>query len=106
MRDLKNITALVKELLEQDERCRNNDGFLYLKVLFECAKEKEINLHSISIPEFLLWYHGKELPIFESVRRARQKIQAAIPELAASEKVEEARLEKESEYRAYAKEAI
>ena len=106
MNELKTITALVKELLEQDERCRNNDGFLYLKVLFVCAKDKEINLHSISIPEFLLWHHGKDLPIFESVRRTRQKIQAAYPHLAASENVQEARLEKEAEYREFAREVI
>lgn len=106
MKDLKTITALVKALLAQDERCRNNDGFLYLKVLFVCAKEKGINLHSISIPEFFLWHHGKDLPIFESVRRTRQKIQAAYPELAACEKVQEGRMENEAEYRAFAKEVI
>lgn len=106
MHDLNTIKDLVKALLEQDERCRNNDGFLYLKVLFVYAKQKGINLHSISIPEFFLRYHGKDLPIFESVRRSRQKAQAAYPELAACEKVQEYRLENEAEYRAFAKEVI
>ena len=102
MNDLKNTTALVKNLLEQDERCRNSDSFLYLRVLSTVADQKGINLNSVSIPTFLLQHHGTNFPIFESVRRARQKIQAARPDLAACEAVEGFRAENEAQFRAYA----
>lgn len=103
MNDLNSIKAVVRSLLEQDERCRNNDGFLYLNVLRVMAKEKNITLEFMSIPDFLANYHGKQLPPFESVRRARQKAQAANPDLAACEAVQEYRAENEAVYRAFAR---
>lgn len=103
MTDLKTIKELVQTLLEQDERCRNNDGFLYLRVLFTYATKSGINLDAMSIPDFLVNHHGTDFPIFESVRRARQKLQAANPDLAACEAVQEYRAENEKEYRAFAR---
>ena len=101
MLDLKNTTALVKSILEQEKQCRNSDSFLYLKVLSLTAKQKGIDLEKMTVPFFLLNLHGAGLPPFESVRRARQKVQAAHPELAACERVEGFRMENEAEYRAY-----
>lgn len=103
MLDLKNTTALVKSILEQDKQCRNSDSFLYLKVLSTAAKQKGIDLEKMTVPYFLLNLHGAGLPPFESVRRARQKIQAAHPELAACERVEGFRAENEAEFRAFAR---
>lgn len=102
MNDLNTIQGLVESLLEQDERCRNSDAFLYLRVLFDYSSRNGINLDVMSIPNFLLYHHGKEFPIFESVRRARQKLQAARPDLAACEAVEGFRAENEAQFRAYA----
>ena len=103
MLDLKNTTALVKSILEQDKQCRNSDSFLYLKVLTEVGNRKGIDLEKMSVPYFLLNLHGAGLPPFESVRRARQKIQAAHPELAACDRVECYRMENEAEFRAFAR---
>lgn len=102
MLDLKNTTALVKSILEQDKQCRNSDSFLYLKVLTTVGKQKGIDLEKMSVPYFLLNLHGAGFPPFESVRRARQKIQATHPELAACERVEGFRAENEARYKAYA----
>lgn len=102
MLDLKNTTALVKSILEQDEQCRNSDSFLYLKVLSAVAKQKGIDLEKMTVPFFLMNLHGAGLPPFESVRRSRQKIQQHHPELAANETVEGFRAENEREFRAYA----
>lgn len=102
MLDLKNTTALVKSILEQDKQCRNSDSFLYLKVLSAVAKQKGIDLEKMTVPFFLLNLHGAGLPPFESVRRSRQKLQQHHPELAASEAVEGFRAENEREFRAYA----
>ena len=102
MYDLKNTTALVKSILEQDKQARNSDSFLYLKVLSAVADQKGVSLESISVPCFLLHLQGTEFPPFESVRRARQKLQRRHPHLAACEAVEGFRAENEAEYRAYA----
>lgn len=103
MLDLKNTTALVKSILEQDKHCRNSDSFLYLKVLTEVGKQKGIDIENMSIPYFLLNLHGSGFPGFETVRRTRQKIQQHHPELAACESVEGFRAENEAEFRAYAR---
>ena len=103
MLDLKNTTALVKSILEQDKQCRNSDSYLYLKVLSVVGKQKGIDIEKMPVPYFLLNLHGAGLPPFESVRRARQKIQAAYPELAACEAVEGFRAENEAEFMAYAR---
>ena len=103
MFDLKNTTALVKSILEQDKQCRNSDSFLYLKVLSVTAKQKGIDLEKMTVPHFLMNLHGAGLPPFESVRRARQKIQERNPHLAAREAVECFRAENEAEFRAYAR---
>lgn len=106
MNDLKNTTALVKALLEEDKQCRNSDSFLYLKVLSVTGKRKGINIESMSVPYFLLNLHGTALPPFESVRRARQKIQKHNPHLAACEAVEDFRTENEMEFRDFARGAV
>lgn len=55
MFDLKNTTALVRSILTHDEKCRNSDSFLYLKVLTEVGKQKGIdiekNVHSLFFHE-------------------------------------------------------
>ena len=102
MLDLKNTTALVKSILEQDKQCRNSDSFLYLKVLSAIGKQKGIDIEKMSVTYFLVNLHGAGLPPFESVRRARQKVQAAYPELRACEAVEGFRAENEAQFRAYA----
>ena len=103
MTDIKNTTELVKAILEQDKQCRSSDSFLYLKVLSAVAKQKNITLDFMTVPDFLVHHHGKHFPPFESVRRARQKLQAANPDLAACEAVREHRAENEAAYRAFAR---
>lgn len=103
MLDLKNTTALVKSILEQDKQCRNSDSFLYLKVLSVTAKQKGIDLEKMTVPFFLLNLHGAGFPGFETVRRTRQKLQQHHPELAACEAVEGFRTDNEKVFREYAR---
>lgn len=103
MNNLKTTTAIVKTILEEDERCRNSDSFLYLKVLSVIGENKGINIEKMSVPHFLCDFHGTFFPGFETVRRSRQRIQALYPHLAASERVGAYRAENEAEYRAYAR---
>ena len=106
MNDLKTTTALVRSILEQDKQCRNSDSFLYLKVLSVTAKQKGIDLEKMTVPYFLLNLHGAGLPPFESVRRARQKIQEHNPHLAACKTVEGYRAENEADFREYARSEV
>ena len=101
MQRMKNTTTLVKAILEQDKRCRNCDSLLYLKVLRIVGDQKGIDIMHMPVPYFLIQMHGTAFPPFESVRRARQKIQEKCPELAASEAVREHRLKNEEAVRAY-----
>lgn len=103
MKDLKAITKLVKHILETDERTRNSDSFLYLRVLTTIGDQKGVDINTMSIPTFLLSLRECGFPPFESVRRARQKAQAANPELAACETVQGFRAANEVEYRAFSR---
>ena len=103
MLDLKNTTALVKSILEQDKQCRNSDSFLYLKVLSIVAKQNGIDLEHMTVPYFLMHLHGAGFPGFETVRRTLQKVQEERPDLAACEAVAGFRAENEAEYRAFAR---
>ena len=106
MNELKTTTKLVKAILEQDERTRNSDSFLYLKVIDTVAERKGINLYGISVPMFLVSMKENGFPPFESVRRTRQKIQASYPELAACDKVAGMRMIQESEFLNYARSEV
>lgn len=100
--DLKTVTGIVKKILETDEQSRNSDSFLYFRVLEHYGNRNNIDIHNMSIPHFLLNMSQLGVPPFESVRRTRQKVQAANPWLAACDKVEAMRDANEQAYRAYA----
>ena len=102
MKDLKTLMALVEDILIRYPQTRSCDGLLWLKVLEHQAHEKGVDLRLLSVPYFLPRIAEMGFSPFESVRRNRQKLQAAKPELAACEAVEGFRAEKEAEYRAFA----
>jgi hypothetical protein len=106
MTDLKTTTALVKAILEVDKQSRNSDSFLYFRVLEIIGKRKGIDINEMSIPYFLLNMSGTEFPPFESVRRARQKIQEHHPELAANDAVSDFRSLNEMTFRDYARGSV
>ncbi|MBQ5655951.1 MAG: hypothetical protein IIV14_00770 [Bacteroidaceae bacterium] len=103
MTELKKTTKIVKAILEEDKQARNSDSFLYLRVLEHIATAKELNLYCIPVPLFLKNMKEYGFPPFESVRRARQKIQQTIPELKGCDAVVEQRLVNEEKYKAYAR---
>lgn len=103
MNDLKNVTKIVRAILEADEQARNSDSFLYLRVLDFYGEKNGIDIKSMSITTFLLHLREFGFPPFESVRRARQKTQRTFPHLAACGKVGAMREVNEQEFRAYAK---
>ena len=104
--NLVNVTDLVKSILKVDQKARNSDSFLYLRVLRHIAEENGTNIDGVPIITFLLELQGKSFPTFEAVRRARQKLQREYPELSASEEVKAYRAENEAEVRAYARSEV
>ena len=104
--ELRNTTALVKAILEEDQKARNSDSFLYFRLLSKLGDEKGLNLDNIPVTMFLLSMAEWGFPPFESVRRARQKLQAEFPELSANKKVAEFRAENEEAFRDFAREGV
>lgn len=102
MRYLRDVTAVVTEILTENKQTRNSDSLLYLKVLEYYAAQKGLNLKSLSVHTFLTEMSGRSLPPFETVRRNRQKAQEHHPELAACEKVKVYREQNEAEVREFA----
>lgn len=98
---IKDVEKRVKAILIEDRQTRNSDSYLYLKVLQKMGAEKGIDLDDIPITTFLMKMSEYGFPPFESVRRARQKLQEHNPELQACEEVAEYRAENEIEMRAY-----
>lgn len=103
MNELKTVSAVVKAILTEYKQTRNCDGLLYLKVLEHYSYKKGIDLRLLSVPMFLQQMHDFGFPGHETVRRARQKLQATYPELAACEKVEAFRTENERTFREFAR---
>lgn len=97
-----NTAKLVKSILKRNPAARNSDYILWLEVLREYTAFHGCSalLRSWTVEEFLS--HGHTLvPCFESVSRARRKIQAKYPELKGTREVQEARTELEEEYREF-----
>ena len=103
MNELKTTAALVKHLLETDPQTRNSDSYLYYQVIRFEANQKGVDLKTLTVQSFLLCINQLGFTGFETVRRARQKIQAQYPELAAKGSVSSARAENEKNFRAFAR---
>lgn len=106
MRDLKTTKAIVTHILERDVQARNSDNHLYMQVLRVVSERHCLGMvEYMSLDRFFEWL-GKDncpYPGFETVRRARQKVQAEFPHLAASERVQEFRAENETAFRQFAR---
>lgn len=106
MKELKTVTKLVKLILEQDERARNSDNYLYFRVIGVLSMEKGVDANMIPVTAFLLNMKAWDFPGFETVRRTRQKIQREYPELAGKPEVKDGRAEREEVFREYAVDPI
>lgn len=106
MSKLKTTEALVKSILEKDARTRNNDNFLYLKVLDELDSERGTNIVGMNVVAFLSCQSELDIPSFKTVERCRRKIARSNPELAGNSEVEAFREVKETEFREYARQVM
>lgn len=102
MNDLKAVSAIVKNILTDNVRARNDDNILYLMVLRHVSTRNNIDIQSMTVPVFLLKMKDYGLPGFETVRRSRQKVQADNPELEGTETTRRKRAKQEAVYREFA----
>ena len=89
--------ALVKQILEENEGARNSDNVLYVELCYR------VNPSVMRLPfeDVVGNLASLGLPPFESVRRARQKLQADYPDLRACDEVALYRAENETAYKEF-----
>lgn len=104
--ELKITTDLVKQFLTEIPETRDSDNILYYHVLKEIGRRNGIDIESMSVPHFFLHLRKYGFPQLESIRRARQKVQARFPELAGTAEGERRRLEREDAFLEYARKEI
>lgn len=98
-KELKTITAIVKDILVNDPQSRNSDEYLYYKV---CQK---VGGRFVTLPFWQVVVNRKKygLPSYETVGRARRKLQETHPELAGNSTVEAHRMLNEEVFKDYAR---
>lgn len=97
MQKLMKVEEIVEQILRKDEYARNNDVYLILKYVsrvypYEIGKKFEEVMTNVS----------KKGLSFESITRARRKIQNKYPELK-NNKIENFRDKKQKDYIAYSR---
>lgn len=96
MSKIKNVQGKVMFLLKYFPKTRNSDRMLQLEYYDQFVGCADDSFRSVM--------QRSDLPSFESIRRARQKIQEVHPELRAVKEVEDKRIEMQEEYLEYARE--
>lgn len=98
MDDMKTLSARVKGILEKYPQTRNSDDMLYVKIV------ETYDSNALNRPFFEVMVRMGELsiPHYESVSRARRKMQEQHPELSAIPEVEYEREKNEKAFRDYA----
>lgn len=97
MNNLYDLTGLVHDILKENEQARNSDNLLFYLV---CKRLCPYALED-KFGDVLMTFSDYDLPHYESVGRARRKVQEAHPELAGNRLVKRWRAEKEAEFREY-----
>lgn len=100
MKKLLTIENEVKSILEKEPKARKDDMYLYYVY---CTKYGVLNSKA-----FVQLFYSKNfrkeysVPVFESVSRARRKIQQECEYLRPEKEVQDARINKEADYIRYA----
>lgn len=99
---VKNVSALVKNLLINEPDTRNSDITLYRRAIETVAQERGVDLNRVPVTVFLTYSGSEGYPTFETVSRTRRKIRRTYPELCGVAEVEYGRMERETEFKNYA----
>lgn len=99
--ELKTVKEIVKTFLINDERARGDDDYLYACVLCRFLDKP---LCEVSLKDFFLNRKKWGIPSFESVRRARQKVQEENQALKPADNIQNGRAKAEEKFYDFAKE--
>lgn len=91
-RDKRQIRNLVYEILETDVKARNSDSYLFVEIVRKTAPALVYAPLAIAMAD-------TRIPNYETVRRARQSVQANNPQLCADSSVEAMRALEEESYK-------
>jgi len=97
MSRVREVTPKVLEMLKEHPATRSNDRLLIREIYTKCYG---VNPYA-PFGEVVM---RKDLPSFESIRRARQKVQEYCEDLRAEEPTESIRIAEQEEYLEYARE--
>lgn len=97
MSRVREVTPKVVDMLKNNPATRSNDRLLIREIYTKCYG---VNPYA-PFAEVMM---RKDLPSFESIRRARQKVQEYCEDLRAEEPVESIRIAEQEEYIEYARE--
>jgi hypothetical protein len=98
MEELKKISQIVYKILKEDELARKDDMHLFLRV-HETLMPNIGNFNTKTVLDLI---RRKKLPSWESMSRARRKVQEKHPELR-DEVISDFRYAKEEEYKEFAR---
>ena len=93
----------VKRILEQYPDARDSNNVLFWLVLKDLGKDIGVDLNAMRLQDVILRSRELGLPQYESITRARRKVQELNPELAGSSTVQAHRLVEEQTYKDYAR---
>lgn len=101
MKKPKDIESKVMEILQKYPESRRNDFALYARYI----QENNAELRDVGLIYALMQASALNMPNYESVTRARRKIQQQHPDLKPPKKTRELRGEREKMFREYAKQS-
>ena len=96
--DIRQIAVIVKKIMENDKLAREDDFYLYGKVLALFGVSTRCHLNTI-----FKYIRAKKIPPFETVSRARRRAQELYEDLRAPDYVVEARMERASKFVGFVK---
>lgn len=98
MAKLKNVGELVKRVLERNNLSRSDDFYLVVNVYAQINSDVRYKDFGYVMEN----HKNLKLPSFESITRARRKLQAKFPDLRGSEAMTERRYREWQDFRTYA----
>lgn len=101
--EIRTTKDLVKNILITNKKTRSSDNYLYFSVCEQLGKERGIDIHSMSMPNFFLHMREYGFPSYETVGRCRRKLQETYPQLAAEHDVEAQRTLNNDVFRDFAR---
>lgn len=78
MNQLRTVDSKVLEILKEDKTARYDDMKLILEYY---NRYSYLRIGELPLEDIVYNYKGYGLPCFESIRRARQRVQSLFPEL-------------------------